>query len=126
MAKPATPPKTNGYDKATIEDVIVRVENVEEEIASTMSAAMRQCKTLRGDIKTIYVDAKDAGLPAKAIKVEVKLRRLDKRKADILAGLDEEEDDSFDVIHEALGDFASSPLGEAVLAAAHKRASARA
>jgi uncharacterized protein (UPF0335 family) len=121
MAQTAQP--TNGFDRSQLESFINRVEGLEEEIASTMGTAMRECKVLRGDIKDVYAEAKDKGIPMKALKAEVKLKRLDREKAKVIAGLDQEDEQSLDAIQDALGDFASSPLGEAVLKAARDRAS---
>lgn len=122
MAEAAKP--TNGYDSDQVKSYLDRIANLKEEIASTMGSAMRECKSLRDDIKDIYAEAKANGIPLKALKAEVKLRELDQEKAKIIAGLDEEDESSLEQIQEALGDFASSPLGEAVLKAARERAAA--
>lgn len=121
MAEAATP-KSNGYDRDQLKSYLDRIDNVHAEIASTMGAAMRECKTLRDDIKDIYAEAKDKGIPMKAMKAEVKLRALDRDKAKVVAGLDEDDADSLERIQEALGDFASMPLGEAALKAAKSAA----
>lgn len=119
MAQAATP--TNGFNQEQLKSYLDRIANLQEEISSTMGTAMRECKTLRDDIKDIYTEAKDKGIPQKALKAEAKLRALDRAKANVIAGLDQEDEESLEQIQEALGDFASSPLGEAVLKAAKKK-----
>lgn len=122
MAQAAKP--SNGFDKDKLKSYIDRIQNLEDEIASEMGTAMRQCKALRDDIKDIVTEAKDNGIPAKALKAEIKLLSLDRQKAKIVAGLDQEDEQSLEAIQDALGDFASSPLGESVLKAARERANA--
>jgi uncharacterized protein (UPF0335 family) len=116
MATQAKP--GNGFDKDKLKEYIKRVEAVEEEIASDTGTFMAGVKDLRKDIKEIYAEAKDNGIPMKSLKAEVKLRRLDRDKAKIVAGLEEEDRESLEMIQAALGDFASSPLGKATLARA--------
>lgn len=118
MAQAAKPARTNGFDPEQLKGFIDRIENCETEIGSTMGAAMRECKTLRDDIKEIKTEAKDKGIPVKALNAELKLRALDRDKAKVVAGLDEEAADSLEAIQHALGDFASMPLGEAAVKAA--------
>lgn len=121
MAREAKP-AGNGFNVELLKGFIGRVENLEEEIASTMGTAMRECKTLRDDIKEVLIEAKDNGIPVKALKAELRLRKLDRDKAKVVAGLEQDDADTLELIQEALGDFASSPLGAAALKAAEARA----
>lgn len=116
MAQTAAP--TNGFDGNLLNSYLDRIDNVEEEIASIMGKAMAEAKSLRGDIKEIYGEAKDKGIPVKALKTEHRLRSLDRQKSEIVEGLDDEDRDSLEAIQAALGDFASLPLGGAALARA--------
>lgn len=122
MAREAKP-AGNGFNVELLKGFIGRVENLEEEIASTMGTAMREVKTLRDDIKEVLTEAKDNGIPIRALKAELKLRKLDREKNKVVAGLEQDDADTLELIQEALGDFASSPLGAAALKAADARAS---
>src|SRR5690348_13404687 len=106
MAQAASPSKSNGFDADKLQGYIGRIEDIETEISSTMGAAMRECKTLRDDIRDVVTEAKDAGIPVKALKAELKLRALDRDKAKIVARLDQEDEQSLEAIQSALGEFA--------------------
>jgi uncharacterized protein (UPF0335 family) len=114
MAREAKP-ATNGFNSDLLRGYITRVENMETEIGSVMGTAMREVKTLRDDIKEILAEAKENGIAPKALKAELKLRKLDRDKNKVMAGLAEEDADTLELIQEALGDFASSPLGAAAV-----------
>jgi uncharacterized protein (UPF0335 family) len=117
MAQEAKPGMSNGYDGNKINEFLGRVENLEEEIASIMGTAMAECKAKRDDIKEVYSEAKDAGLPMKPLKAEAKLRKLDRDKAKVFAGLNEDDQETLEQFQTALGPLASTPLGEAALSA---------
>lgn len=119
MASSAKP--TNGFKKSELKAFIDRVETVEDKIASETGEFMASVKGKRGDIKDILVEARESGIPMKALKAELKLRALDRNKAKVVAGLEQDDRDTLEAMQEALGDFASSPLG----AAAIKQAEAR-
>jgi uncharacterized protein (UPF0335 family) len=124
MATEAKP--TNGFKGDLLRGYINRVENMETEIGSVMGTAMREVKTLRDDIKEIFSEAKENGVPTKALKAELKLRKLDRDKNKVIAGLAEEDADTLELIQEALGDFASSPLGAAAVSRAERKTGAEA
>lgn len=95
---------------------IERVENVEEQIASERGAFMARCKELRGDIKEIYAEVKDADLPVKAIKKIVKRRELERKQLAIDESMKGEEGEyDYEMLVAALGDLADLPLGKAAL-----------
>ena len=120
MAAPAKP--SNGFKQDELKSFLDRIDNLKEEIGSVMGTAMRECKELRSDIKDVFTEAKDRGIPMKALKAEAALRDLDRQKAKVIAGLEQEDEESLEQIQHALGDFASSPLGDAVLKRARERA----
>lgn len=117
MAKEAKPGMTNGYDGNKISSFLDRVKNLEEEIASIMGGAMAEAKQRRSDIKDIYAEAKDAGYPMKPLKAEARLRKLDRDKAKVVAGLEQDDLETLEQFQTALGPLASTPLGEAAISA---------
>ena len=120
MAASAKP--TNGFDRDQLKSYISRVENIKDEIASETGSFMSSIKAMREDIKDILTEAKDKGIPVKALKAELKLRDLDREKTKVVSGLEQDDAETLDQIRAALGDFSSLPLGDAVM----KRAEARA
>lgn len=114
--------KTNTFKVSELKDFINRIENVDKEIASETGSFMAGIKTLKNDKKEIFAEAKDAGIPLKALKAELKLRALDRDKAKVVAGLEEDDRECLELIQEKLGDLASTPLGAAAMKAAEARA----
>lgn len=108
LAKNSMEGKAEGYLK--------RIETMLAEMESAKGTYMAECKERREDIKEIYVEAKDAGVPVKALRGVVKMRALDKKLNAIADGLDEDEAEAYELLCEALG-----PLGAAAAkAAGHK------
>lgn len=116
MASQAKP--SNGFKPEELKSYISRVENIKDDIASETGGFMSRIKGMRDDIKDVLTEAKEAGIPVKALKAELKLRDLDREKNKVVAGLEEDDAETLEQIRFALGDFASLPLGEAVMAKA--------
>ena len=98
LAKNSLEGKAEGY--------LLRIETLLSDIDSERRTYMARCKELREDISEIYVEAKDNGVPVKALKGIVKHRQLQKKQDAIAAGFDIDEAAAFEQIREALG-----PLG---------------
>jgi len=90
------------------EAYLARIETLLADIDSERGTYMVRCKELREDISEIYVEAKDNGVPVKALKGIVKHRQLQKKQEAIAAGFDIDEAAAYEQIREALG-----PLGAA-------------
>lgn len=95
------------------EGFLKRIEAVHAELESERGKYMAACRPLREDIKDLYVEAKDAGVPAKALRALVKHRQLEKQQHGLSEGLDIDEQATFETLVEALG-----PLGRAAAKAA--------
>jgi uncharacterized protein (UPF0335 family) len=95
------------------EGFLKRIETLMAEAESAKGTYMAECKERREDIKEVYTEAKDAGVPTKALKGLVKKRTL-QRKADAIPdGFDIDEAAAYETLCEALG-----PLGAAAAKAA--------
>lgn len=93
-----------------------RIETLMSESESAKATYMNECKERRSDIKAVYTEAKDAGVPVKALRGLVKYRELERKQEAIADGLDIDEASTYETLIEALG-----PLGEAAAkAAGHK------
>lgn len=86
---------TDSISAQRLKSFIRRIENLEEEK-----------KTLGTDIKEVYAEAKSSGYDPKIMREVVRVRRIN--KADRA-----EQQALFDIYMEAVGDFASTPLGQA-------------
>lgn len=100
------------------EPYLRRIENVMAGMESRKGKYMSECKSDREDIKSILGEAKTAGVPTKALRGLVKYRELERKQKAIGEGLDIDEVSTFEILVEALGDFAGTPLGEAAVDAA--------
>lgn len=92
---------------------VERIENLMAEGETAKGTYMAECKERRGDIKEIYTEAKDKGIPIKALKGLIKYRDLERKQNKIGDGLDIDEQSAYQNLVEALG-----PLGAAAAKAA--------
>lgn len=95
------------------EGFLKRIETLLAEMESAKGTYMAECKEWREDIKEIYTEAKDGGVPVKALRGVVKARALDKKLKSIGDGFDIDEKAAYETLCEALG-----PLGAAAAKAA--------
>lgn len=107
--------KTNGFD-AKVNALVGRIETLQRTIEIERAACAERCNATRDDIKEIYVEAKEAGIPPKELKQAIKARDLN-RKIEALRDKSKDKD-TYDQIRFALGDLADTPLGEAATKAA--------
>ena len=99
----AQPGRSNGYDPAAALKFIERIERLEEEKKATAA-----------DIKEVKIEASEAGIETKVLNEILR----DRRKRETLG--DEKYDEftnGVDMLKHALGEFGSTPLGEAALTA---------
>jgi uncharacterized protein (UPF0335 family) len=87
------------------ENYLKRIENLLGDLDSKRGSYMAECKEVREDIKEIYVEAKDNGVPVKALKGLVRFRQLEKKQRAISAGLDIDESAAYDTLVEQLGEL---------------------
>jgi uncharacterized protein (UPF0335 family) len=87
------------------ENYLKRIENLLGDLDSKRGEYVAECKVLREDIKEIFVEAKDHGVPVKALKQLVKYRQLEKRQQALSAGLDTDEAAAYDTLVEQLGEL---------------------
>jgi len=86
-----------------------RVEDFNEQLESLRGSYMASCKAVREQIKTVYTDAKDAGVRPRPLKGLVKHRQLSRKQDKITASMIDEDDVAiYQQLVEALG-----PLGAA-------------
>lgn len=98
--------ETGGIAAERLRSIVDRIERLEEER-----------KALGADIRDIYAEAKSAGFDVKALRCVVKNRRQEEAAR--------EEFETLVAIYErALGQLASTPLGDAAVARETRRAAA--
>lgn len=89
--------QTNSIAADRLRSIVERIERLEEER-----------KALGADIKDIYTEAKSAGFDPKVLRQLIRERKQDAAEV-------EERESLLDVYRRALGDFVSTPLGDAAV-----------
>lgn len=105
----------NGYDGEKLKAYIGKIEGYFADMESEKGAYMRRCRSIRDSINVVYEEAKALGIPKKVLKAHIDLRKLEGKKEAIVANLDGDDAESFEMMADALGDFATLPLGQAAL-----------
>ncbi|WP_141688514.1 hypothetical protein [Bradyrhizobium paxllaeri] len=117
MAKDA---QANEPNAEVIREAFEEILSHEKRLEQAQSEYMKTCRAIRGDMKTVYDEAKEAGVTKKVLKAKVKqhnyLKKADKCRTDLEA----DEQNEFDLIVQKLGDLADLPLGLAALNGAGK------
>lgn len=112
----------NGYDPAVARSFI---DKIEAEIAnrdSEKATFASRCRAINETINMHFEEARAAhGIPKKALKTILALRAAEKRKASLVEKLAGGDAESFDILAESLGDFASLPLGYAAVREAREK-----
>jgi uncharacterized protein (UPF0335 family) len=114
-------PAGNGFDREVLGDIVNRIEDQLEELLKLRSDYMLQCKGPRGRIKSIYAEAKEHGIPRKELRLVVEERESSRRLAARFAELEADEQAQVEMIREALGPFANTPLGQAAISRAERQ-----
>lgn len=106
---------SNGYDGDKLKGYIEKIEGYLAEIESSKASHMNRCQKIRGSMDVVFEEAKALGIPKKVLKAHVDLRMLERRKEAVVEKLGEEDADTFEMIADALGDFATLPLGQSAM-----------
>jgi uncharacterized protein (UPF0335 family) len=121
--KPSAAPKRARVGDNTLEGralpYVKRIERLLDDLDSERGRYMANCRPIHEDVREVYGEAKEHGIPVKALKGLIKWRELEKKQAGIGADFaDLDEKASYDQLVEALG-----PLGfAAAVAAGHRSA----
>ena len=107
-----TKPASNSVE-GKAEPFLARIENLNSNLASLQGKYMSDCKVVRDDIKEVYAEAKEAGVPSRALKGLAKYRKLERDQDKIGDGFDLDEQSAYESLVGALGDFADTALGKA-------------
>lgn len=109
---------SNGYDKVKLKQFVDAIEREQDKLDELKIDHMNACKGPRGRIKQITKAAREEDIDIDAFRVTLK-RRMDERKhAKRVAELEDDSRDAYEMIEEALGEYADTPLGQAALARA--------
>jgi hypothetical protein len=119
------PEETALTDNASINGYLDAIDRADDELASLRGSYMSQCRGPRATISEIKGSAREAGVNMKAFDVILKGHRDERKQAKRIAELEGDDIDAFEEMAEALGEFASTPLGSAALEGARPKRGAR-
>lgn len=106
---------SNGYDGEKLKNYIGKIEGYSDEIESSKAQHMNRCRHIRGSMDVVFEEAKALGIPKKVLKAHVDLRLLERKKRNVVEKLGDDDVETFEAMADALGDFATLPLGEAAV-----------
>lgn len=104
--------------RAKARSYVKRLSECEGRLDDEKATFMRKCQPIKADMTEIYSEAKGEGLSTKALKAEMKIRRLEKQKDKTREALQPEDQNELDRIRIALGELDGTPLGDAAMASA--------
>lgn len=106
---------SNGFDGDKVKSFVNQIEAFLTDLESEKGSYMRKCKGIRDSMEEVFDSAKNAGIPKKVLKAHIDLRKLEAKKRTLVDRLDGDDADTFEMVSEALGDFATLPLGMAAI-----------
>ena len=125
-ARAAGTASNSGMNEEILIEAIKAHERQDELLASYQGEYMNRCKGPRGTQKDWEKRVKDAGIPVRAYRAELKRRAYERKAMAVRAKLEPDDQALLDMVRavtrKKLGAYADSPLGEAAVHAAVKEA----
>jgi hypothetical protein len=116
------PAASNGYDGDELKGYLDAIEAEHDELDKLKSAHMLACKGPRSRIKETMDAVREAEIKMPAFKVVLARRLAERKLARQAAELEDDDAHAHDLMLEALGEFATTPLGQAAIARTAKSA----
>jgi hypothetical protein len=114
----ANPAKSNEPSTEDVQDAVQSIEKLFGDLLSERMSYMSRCKIIRKMVADKYEYAADQGISKKALKVLIKERDLERKIEALSDDLEADERNEYEMLSEKLGDFGTSPLGQAAMAKA--------
>jgi hypothetical protein len=116
------PAASNGYDGDELKGYLDAIEAEHDELDKLKSAHMLACKGPRGRIKETMDAVREAEIKMPAFKVVLARRLAERKLARQVAELEDDDAFAHELMLKALGEFATTPLGQAAIARTTKGA----
>jgi hypothetical protein len=109
------PEGSNGFDGDQLDKYLDQIHDADDELVALKTEHMRACKVPRGKIRSVMTQAKAEGLNMAAFRAVVAKARAERKVDQTIAELEADDKADFEAMQAALGDYGSTPLGEAAL-----------
>ena len=110
--------RKNSYQPRDVETVVDEIEHEFREIDRLNQENASRVATVKQKIAGIYKRAKNLGIPKTPLKTQIELRKIERKKAEIIQELDDEDQATLAEFAELFG---GTPLGDAALKEAQER-----
>jgi uncharacterized protein (UPF0335 family) len=114
---------SNGFDGEALKGYLDEIAVADNELLSLKSDYMLKCKGPRAQIREIMAAAKEAGVNMKALREVVADDRVRRRREQRIEALEADDAADYEAMCEALGDYGTTPLGQAALKRAEREES---
>ena len=105
----------NGFDQEQLEKYLAEIDKADDGLLKLKSDHMIACKGPRGRIRGVMKMAREAGFKMEAFRTLVAKYVSERKIEERIAELEADDKADFLAMQEALGDYGSTPLGEATL-----------
>lgn len=124
MARRAKEPEAgNGYDPEDVREAMAGLDDCQTKLLSERGRYMQACATIRAGMATVYDEAKEKGIPKKALRTLFNARLKVAAARALIDDLEADEKSDAEVLADALGD---DPDAMPLFAAAARPKSTRA
>jgi len=108
----------NSPSDGHVQEAVANIEESYRKLDTERAVYMNKCKSVRAEMKEYYSDAGNLGISKKLLAKIIKERQLERKIDALTADLEPDERSELEMLIEKLGEFGSTPLGQAALAKA--------
>jgi uncharacterized protein (UPF0335 family) len=112
---------SNEFNAEQITGYLDAIDKADDEILELKASHAAQCKGPRGRIRNVMKQAKHDGMNMQALRTVVAAHRAERRIDQKIAELEADDLADYQLMEQALGAFADTPLGAAAVAKAKQR-----
>ena len=113
MARPAS---ENSPADGHVQEAVANIEESYRKLDTERAVYMNKCKSIRNEMKDHYGDAANVGIAKKLLAKIIKERQYERKIDKLTADLEPDERSELEMLVDKLGDYGSTPLGQAALA----------
>ena len=106
----------NSPSDGHVQEAVANIEESYRKLDTERAVYMNKCKSVRAEMKEYYSDAGNLGISKKLLAKIIKERQLERKIDALTADLEPDERSELEMLIEKLGEFGSTPLGQAALA----------